>query len=154
MDLALGQGDWTSAFFVGFGLTSVLFAAFVLLNQQNYKRLLAYSSVEHMGLIAFGVGMGPVGAAGAVMHMVGHTLAKSSLFFTAGEVLAPPAHDEDRQHPRAVAHVAAHVARVPAGVPRPVRRARRRSIFASELTILMAAARRSPAPPSRSSWRW
>ena len=87
VDLSLGQGNWTSAFFIGFGLASILFAAFVLLNQANYKRMLAYSSVEHMGLIAFGVAMGPVGASGAVMHMLGHTLAKSSLFFTAGEVL-------------------------------------------------------------------
>jgi hydrogenase-4 component F len=86
-DLSLGQDGWTSGFFVGFGLLSILFAAFVLLHQQNYKRMLAYHSVEHMGLIAFGLGMGPVGAAGAVVHMIGHTLAKSALFFTAGEIL-------------------------------------------------------------------
>ena len=84
VDLALGQDAWTSAFFTWFGLLSILFAAFVLLHQQNYKRMLAYHSVEHMGLIAFGLGMGPVGAAGAVMHMIGHTLAKSALFLTAG----------------------------------------------------------------------
>ena len=66
--------------------------------------MLAYHSVEHMGLIAFGLGMGPVGAAGAVMHMIGHTLAKSALFFTAGEILLRTAHDEDRQHHGAVAN--------------------------------------------------
>ena len=86
VDLSLGQSRWTSGFFLAFGLLSVLFAAFVLIDQQNYKRLLAYSSVEHMGLTAFGLAMGPAGAAGAVMHMVGHTLAKSSLFFSAGEI--------------------------------------------------------------------
>ncbi|RPJ73371.1 MAG: hydrogenase 4 subunit F, partial [Acidobacteria bacterium] len=87
VDMALGQDAWTSGFFWVFGLASILFAAFVLLHQQNYKRMLAYHSVEHMGLISFGLGMGPVGAAGAVMHMIGHTLAKSALFFSAGEIL-------------------------------------------------------------------
>ena len=72
--------------------------------------MLAYHSVEHMGLIAFGLGMGPVGAAGAVMHMIGHTLAKSALFLSAGEILLRFAHDQDRQHPGAVAAGAAHVA--------------------------------------------
>jgi hydrogenase-4 component F len=143
VDLSLGQGNWTSAFFVGFGLASILFAAFVLLNQLNYKRLLAYSSVEHMGLIAFGVAMGPVGAAGAVMHMLGHTLAKSSLFFTAGEVLLA-------RHTTKIANIRALWRSSPRtslafllgflglfGMPTSI-------LFASELTVLVAAARRMP----------
>jgi hydrogenase-4 component F len=143
VDMSLGQGGWTSAFFVGFGLTSVLFAAFVLLNQQNYKRMLAYSSVEHMGLIAVGVGMGPLGATGAVMHMLGHTLAKSSLFFTAGEVLL-------RQHTTKIANIRGLWRTSPRtslaflvgflalfGMPTSM-------VFASELTMLVAAARQNP----------
>jgi len=144
VDLSLGQSDWTSAFFVGFGLASVLFAAFVLLHQQNYKRMLAYHSVEHMGLIAFGLGMGPAGAAGAVMHMIGHTLAKSALFFSAGEVLL-------RLHTTKIANVRGLWRTAPRtsfvfmlaflgliGMPTSI-------IFSSELTFLFAAARRSPA---------
>ncbi len=144
VDLALGQSAWTSAFFVGFGLASVLFAAFVLLNQQNYKRLLAYSSVEHMGLVAFGVGMGPAASAGAVMHMLGHTLAKSSLFFSAGEVLLG-------RHTTKIGNIRSLWRSSPRtslafllgflglfGMPTSM-------IFASELTVLVAAASRNPA---------
>jgi hydrogenase-4 component F len=143
VDLALGQSEWTSAFFLVFGVSSVLFAAFVLLHQQNYKRLLAYSSVEHMGLMAFGLAMGPVGAAGAVMHMIGHTLAKSSLFFTAGEILL-------RQHTTKIANIRGLWHSSPRtslafllaflglfGMPSSI-------VFSSELTMLVAAARRSP----------
>jgi len=144
VDLALGSAAWTSGFFLAFGLASVLFAAFVLLHQQNYKRMLAYHSVEHMGLIAFGLAMGPAGAAGAVMHMVGHTLAKSALFLSAGEILL-------RVHSTKIPNVGALRGRMPRtsiafllgflgliGVPTS-------AIFASELTFLMAAARLAPA---------
>lgn len=144
VDLALGSAAWTSVFFWAFGLVSVLFAAFVLLHQQNYKRMLAYHSVEHMGLISFGLGMGPAGAAGAVMHMVGHTLAKSALFLSAGEILL-------RVHSTKIPNVGALRRRMPRtslaflmgflgliGVPTS-------AIFASELTFLMAAARLAPA---------
>jgi hydrogenase-4 component F len=143
VDLALGQDAWTSAFFVGFGLLSILFAAFVLLHQQNYKRMLAYHSVEHMGLISFGLGMGPVGAAGAVMHMIGHTLAKSALFLTAGEILL-------RTHTTKIAAVKGLLRLAPRtslafmlgflgliGMPTSM-------IFSSELTFVVAAAHRSP----------
>lgn len=143
VDLALGQNGWTSAFFVGFGLASVLFAAFVLLHQQNYKRMLAYHSVEHMGLIAFGLGMGPAGAAGAVMHMIGHTLAKSALFLSAGEILL-------RLHTTKIANIRGLWRKAPRtsfvfllgflgliGMPTSI-------IFSSELTFLLAAARISP----------
>ncbi|MBI4598764.1 hydrogenase 4 subunit F [Candidatus Uhrbacteria bacterium] len=86
-DLALGGTEWTEKFFLVFGILSVLLPGFILLIQRNYKRMLAYSSIEHMGLLAFSVGLGPLGLVPAVMHMVGHTLAKSALFFGAGEIL-------------------------------------------------------------------
>jgi hydrogenase-4 component F len=143
VDLALGQGRWTSGFFLAFGLISVLFAAFVLIHQQNYKRLLAYSSVEHMGLMSIGLAMGPAGAAASVMHMVGHTLAKSSLFFSAGEILL-------RTHTTKIAGIRGLWHSSPRtslaflvallglfGLPTS-------ALFASELTMLMAAAHRSP----------
>lgn len=86
-DTALGSSQWTSGFFLVFGLLSIALPAFIILTQENYKRLLAYSSIEHMGILSFAIGLGPVGAVAAVMHMMGHTLAKSLLFFGAGDIL-------------------------------------------------------------------
>ena len=86
-DLALGSSVWSSHLFLFFGTVSVLIPAFMMLVQNNYKRMLAYSSVEHMGLITFALSLSPIGAIAAVIHMIGHTLAKSMLFFGAGEIL-------------------------------------------------------------------
>jgi hydrogenase-4 component F len=86
-DLALGDSVWTSQLFLFFGTISVIVPAFMMLVQKNYKRMLAYSSVEHMGLITFALALSPLGAVAAVIHMIGHTLTKSMLFFGAGEIL-------------------------------------------------------------------
>lgn len=86
-DVVNGSAVWSDRLFLAFGTISVVTAAFFLLQQRNYKRMLAYSSVEHMGLLAVMVGLGPLGAAAAVLHMIGHTLVKSLLFFASGEIL-------------------------------------------------------------------
>lgn len=86
-DAALGSAEWTSHLLIFFGFISIILPALMMLIQQNYKRMLAYSSVEHMGLITFALALSPIGAVAAVMHMIGHTLAKSTLFFGAGEIL-------------------------------------------------------------------
>ena len=72
---------------VGFGLLSVAAAAAFLIRQGDYKRLLAYSSVEHMGLLALGAGLGGVGGTAALLMAGTHTLAKGLLFLTAGNIL-------------------------------------------------------------------
>ncbi|MEK7620137.1 MAG: proton-conducting transporter membrane subunit [Patescibacteria group bacterium] len=87
VDQTLGSGDWTNHFFLIFGVLTVLLPSIILLSQRNYKRMLAYSSVEHMGIMAFLVGLGPIGLVAFTTHMIGHTLAKSTLFFGAGELL-------------------------------------------------------------------
>lgn len=70
---------------MGFGLFSVLLGAFFLWRQRDIKRLFAYSSIEHMGLIAFAFGIGgPIANFAAMLHMVVHSLTKSSIFFSAG----------------------------------------------------------------------
>ena len=70
---------------MGFGLTSVLLASFFLWRQRDIKRLFAYSSVEHMGIITFAFGMGgPVANFAALLHMTVHSLTKSAIFFTVG----------------------------------------------------------------------
>ncbi len=70
-----------------FGLTSMMVAGLLILVQRNLKRLMAYSSVEHMGIIAVGLGLGgPLGFFGALLHVFNHSVAKSLLFFSAGNV--------------------------------------------------------------------
>lgn len=85
---ALGGHQWTGMFFLVFGALSILLPAFLLLIQTNYKRMLAYSSIEHMGLITLGLAVPPIGTMAAVMHITGHALVKSSLFFGSGEILS------------------------------------------------------------------
>ena len=86
-DLTLGSNEWTGHLFLFFGFISIIVPAFMMLVQSNYKRMLAYSSVEHMGIITFALALSPIGALAAVIHMIGHTLTKSMLFFGAGEIL-------------------------------------------------------------------
>ncbi len=87
LDSAL-QGDaWTNGLFLVFGVLSVAVPAAFIITQSDYKRLLAYSSIEHMGLIVFSIGLGSIGAVAAIVHLVGHSLAKSALFFSAGNIL-------------------------------------------------------------------
>jgi len=70
---------------MGFGLLSVVMAAFLLFRQRDIKRLFAYSSIEHMGLAAFAFGLsGPVATFAALLHMTVHSLTKSAIFFTVG----------------------------------------------------------------------
>ena len=70
---------------MGFGLLSVVLAAFFLWRQRDVKRLFAYSSIEHMGIITFAFGMGgPVANFAALLHMTVHSLTKSAIFFAAG----------------------------------------------------------------------
>jgi hydrogenase-4 component F len=78
---AVGHGT-TSAIFIGFGLASILVAIPFLWRPLPWKRLLAYSSLEHMGVIALGVGFGtPLAIAGVILHVAGHALAKSLGFY-------------------------------------------------------------------------
>jgi hydrogenase-4 component F len=83
-DGALGN-ELTGNLMMGFGLLSVFTAAFFLSRQKDAKRLFAYSSVEHMGLITFAFGMGgPVATFAALLHMTVHSLTKSAIFFAVG----------------------------------------------------------------------
>ncbi len=86
MDYALPPA-FTGNLLMLFGLLSFVVAALFILIQHDYKRLFAYSSVEHMGLalVGFGVG-GPLGTFGGLFHLLNHALAKSLVFFSAGNV--------------------------------------------------------------------
>ena len=70
------------------GALSLLVGAVFIIRQSGIKRLMAYSSVEHMGVIALGFGFGgPLGVAGALYHMLNHSLNKSLMFFGAGNMM-------------------------------------------------------------------
>jgi hydrogenase-4 component F len=85
---AAGLAGYAQGFFVAFGLLSIALAAAFLFAQRDYKRLLAYSSVEHMGILALGLGIGGTAAFGALLHAVNHSLTKAMLFLLAGNILA------------------------------------------------------------------
>jgi hydrogenase-4 component F len=86
-DLALGPG-FSRALLVTVALLSLTVAASLLLTQRDYKRMLAYHSIEHMGLIALGAAAGiPLAIAAVLLHILGHGLAKSVLFLTSGEIM-------------------------------------------------------------------
>ena len=69
------------------GLVSLLFAAFMLYRRRDIKRLFAYSSIEHMGIITFAFGMGgPLANFAGLLHMVMHSLTKSAIFFSVGHI--------------------------------------------------------------------
>jgi hydrogenase-4 component F len=70
---------------MGFGLLSVVVASFFLSRQKDIKRMFAYSSIEHMGLMTFSFGMGgAVGTFAGLLHMTMHSLTKSAIFFAVG----------------------------------------------------------------------
>jgi len=79
------QSSLPSQMMMGFGLVSVVLAALFLWRQRDIKRLFAYSSIEHMGIIAFAFGMGgAVANFAALLHMTVHSLTKSAIFFAVG----------------------------------------------------------------------
>jgi hydrogenase-4 component F len=84
VDGALGT-PFAGQLMMGFGLLSVVVAAFFLSRQRDIKRLFAWSSIEHMGLITFAFGMGgPIANFAGLLHMTVHSLTKSAIFFAAG----------------------------------------------------------------------
>jgi len=85
---AAGLADFSGGILVLFGVLSLVTAALFILGQRDYKRLLAYSSIEHMGILALGAGLGGAAAFGALLGAVSHSLTKAGLFFTSGVVLA------------------------------------------------------------------
>jgi hydrogenase-4 component F len=83
---ALG-GAFSHTLLLIFGCLSITVAALLMVVQRDLKRLLAYSSIEHMGIVALGIGIGgPLGIFGALLHTFNHSIAKSLMFFTAGNV--------------------------------------------------------------------
>ncbi len=86
--VATGGHAFPDRVLVVFGVVSLAVAAVFVMRQENYKRLLAYSSIEHVGVIAVGVGFGsPLAIFGALLHVVSHAAAKGLAFLGAGSIL-------------------------------------------------------------------
>ena len=85
--IAGGLGQFSGDLLVFFGLLSMATAAVFIVGQGHYKRLLAYSSVEHMGILALAVGIGGSALFGGMLHAVCHSLTKCMLFLVAGNIL-------------------------------------------------------------------
>jgi hydrogenase-4 component F len=85
---ATGTVAFTNTLLLIAGLLSVGIGAFSLVIQRHYKRMLAYSSVEHMGLVGIGLALGPAGMFAALLHLVNHAVAKSMVFLLAGRINA------------------------------------------------------------------
>ena len=79
-----GNAGWARSVLVVLGLLSMVVAAGFLMLQRDLKRLLAYSSVEHIGIMALGAGLGGLGAFATMLHLLGHAMAKPLGFFCAG----------------------------------------------------------------------
>jgi hydrogenase-4 component F len=83
-----GVGSFARTVLVALGVLSLLVGALFIVRQDGIKRLMAYSSVEHMGVVALGFGFGGLfGVAGSLYHMLNHSLNKSLMFFGAGNVM-------------------------------------------------------------------
>jgi hydrogenase-4 component F len=83
---AAGQGRFARELLVIFGLLSMATAAAFMVGQRDFKRLLAYSSVEHMGILVLGIGIGGAGIFAALLHVINNAFTKGVLFLAAGNI--------------------------------------------------------------------
>ena len=83
---AAGEGPFARELLLAFGLLSMAVAAAFMSGQRDFKRMLAYSSVEHMGILVLGIGVGGVAVFGALLHVINNALTKVVLFLSAGNI--------------------------------------------------------------------
>lgn len=83
---AAGEGEFASRWLLVLGLFSMAVAGLFMVGQRDFKRLLAYSSVEHMGILVLGLGIGGTALFGTLLHVVANGLTKGVLFLSAGNI--------------------------------------------------------------------
>lgn len=83
---AAGEAAFAREIMVAVGLLSMAVAGVFMARQRDYKRMLAYSSVEHMGILVLGIGIGGLATFGALLHMVNNALTKGALFLAAANI--------------------------------------------------------------------
>jgi hydrogenase-4 component F len=86
VESATGNTGWARNLMTGIGVFSIVVAAAFILFQRDLKRFLAYSSIEHLGIIALGLGLGGLGTFAALFHTLNHSLCKTLAFFSAGRL--------------------------------------------------------------------
>ncbi|MBU0482215.1 MAG: hydrogenase [Proteobacteria bacterium] len=84
--IAAGEQVMAHKFLLALGVLSLIFAAIFVIRQRDIKRMLAYSSVEHMGILAIGLAMGGLATYGAMFHVLNNALTKGSLFMSVGNI--------------------------------------------------------------------
>lgn len=84
---AAGLGEFAKEIFLIFGILSITIASFFIIRQLDFKRMLAYSSIEHMGILALGIGIGGGAIFGSLFHSLNHSLTKSALFLISGNIM-------------------------------------------------------------------
>jgi hydrogenase-4 component F len=84
--VAAGDGAFARELMLGFGLFSMAVGGVFMVRQRDYKRMLAYSSVEHMGILVLGAAVGGAGLFGALLHVLGNGFAKGVLFLSAANI--------------------------------------------------------------------
>jgi hydrogenase-4 component F len=83
---AAGEGAYASRLLLIFGLFSIVLAAVFMVGQRDFKRMLAYSSIEHMGILVLGMGLGGSGVFASLLHMLNNGLTKGVLFLSAANI--------------------------------------------------------------------
>jgi hydrogenase-4 component F len=83
---ASSEANFARHVMIGMGLFSMAVAAVFMVRQRDFKRMLAYSSVEHMGILVLGIGIGGVALYGALLHLITNGLTKGVLFLSAGNI--------------------------------------------------------------------
>lgn len=90
-----GLASFGQTFFWIMGGASLLVSAVFMIRVKNYKRLLAYSSIENMGIMTIGIAVGGVGVFAALLHVIAHSLSKAALFLTSGNILVHYHHKKE-----------------------------------------------------------
>ena len=85
--IAAGADGYARIMMLAMGFLSLFITAVFVYHINNYKRMLAYSSIENMGILIIGAALGGIGAVAAIIHLIGHSLIKASFFLTSGNVL-------------------------------------------------------------------
>ncbi|MBE7706133.1 MAG: hypothetical protein E7Z91_02670 [Cyanobacteria bacterium SIG30] len=83
----MGVDEWAKTMLYIMGILSIFVTAVFVYHIKNYKRMLAYSSIENMGILALGTAIGGGAIYAVILHIIGHSLAKASFFLTSGNVL-------------------------------------------------------------------
>ncbi len=83
---AAGEIDFAQPILIAMGLISMAFAAVFVVRQRDFKRMLAFSSVEHMGILVLGIGVGGMATFGALLHLLNNAFSKGVLFLSAANI--------------------------------------------------------------------